>query len=143
MVMKIGLVKTLLVLCVVLFLGQGCQPSKGNVSDPSEPSEYSIQMISKPASIPADGVSQSIITIRVLNMLRQPVSGVLVVLSTNLGDLVTYGVDDEGDWEQTDRPLTSEQGIVYAILTSAQVPGTATLIGVVETASAVVYVNFV
>jgi hypothetical protein len=122
----------------------GCQSSEDPSGGPSAPSRYFLRISAEPDALPADGASQSTITVEVTDENGAPASGVVVFFTTSLGSLIAYEYDSsEGEWTRSDAPRTSATGIVYAVLTSSRTPGTARITATVEDATATVYVPMV
>ncbi len=130
--------------CLGFLLLYACTPSEDDHSGPSSISDYTIIMSAFPETIPADGESESIITVIVEDKDDEPVSGVSVVMTATEGDLTEYQYDEENqEWTAVDIPLTNGQGMVYAVLRSSFTTATSKVTAVVEDADAAVYVNFI
>ncbi|MBN2055008.1 hypothetical protein JW905_08800 [bacterium] len=138
-VMKHGIAPLAALLCL---LPLACAPTGDDTAGPSTPSDYTVLISATPDAIPADGESESLVNIYVVDRFGEPVSGEGVFLSTTMGTLEAYEYNEKGEWETADVPRTSGQGRVYAYLTSAAVYGTAEITALVEDAAAKVYVRF-
>lgn len=94
---------------------------------------YWVKATAHPASIPADGISTSIITATLLDVLDQPVTDeTTVTFTTNLGRLGT------SDWVTG----TTTSGVVTATLTSGTTPGTAMIHAWADDKFGLTYVTF-
>jgi len=94
---------------------------------------YWVKATAHPASILADGMSTSIITATLLDVLDQPVTDeTTVIFTTQLGRLGT------SDWVTG----TTTSGVVTATLTSGTTPGTAMIRAWVDDKFGLTYVTF-
>jgi|GEM_PF-1390526 len=94
---------------------------------------YWVKATAHPASILADGISTSIITATLLDVLDQPVTDETTVrFTTNLGRLGT------SDWVTG----TTTSGVVTATLTSGTTPGTAMIHAWADNKFGLAYVTF-
>lgn len=80
----------------------------------AEPTPFSLRLTASPRTIPADGVSKSLITATVLNSTNNPLEGITVEFETTLGSIQSPKVTDS-------------DGQVELYLTSGPDAGTATV----------------
>lgn len=80
----------------------------------AEPTPFSLHLTASPGTMPADGVSKSLITATVLNSTNNPMEGITVEFETTLGRIQRSKVTDS-------------EGQVELYLTSGNVAGTATV----------------